>query len=263
MLHALVVEDDKNALSALAELVADEGFKVEQATSVRTARARLAAQTPDVVLLDLILPDGTGFDLIQDLQGQTDRVEIVVITGHASVSTAVDALRHGASDYLTKPVDVARLKLMLANLTRSRELRPRLSELRRQVRQLGRFGTLVGASPAMEQVYEMVSRVAPSSASVLITGESGTGKELVAGDRSSTQPARRQSVPGGELRGALADVDRKRAVRARARELHRRRSHPPRLLRARRRRHALPRRGERDAARRSRPSCCGCWRRAW
>jgi DNA-binding NtrC family response regulator len=97
------------------------------------------------------------------------------------VSTAVDALRHGASDYLTKPVDVVRLKLMLANLARSRELRPRLSELRRQVRQLGRFGTLVGASPAMEQVYEMVSRVAPSSASVLITGESGTGKELVAG----------------------------------------------------------------------------------
>ena len=139
LLHALVVEDDKNALGALAELVADEGFAVEKATSVRAARARLAAQTPDVVLLDLILPDGTGFDLIQDLQGQTDRVEIVVITGHASVSTAVDALRHGASDYLTKPVDVARLKLMLANLARSRELRPRLSELRRQVRRARPF----------------------------------------------------------------------------------------------------------------------------
>ncbi len=180
VLHALVVEDDKNALTALAELVADEGFAVEKATSVRTARARLAAQTPDVVLLDLILPDGTGFDLIKDFQGQTDRVEIVVITGHASVSTAVQALRHGASDYLTKPIDAARLKLMLANLTRTRELRPRLGELRRQVRELGRFGMLVGASPAMEQVYELISRVAPSSASVLVTGESGTGKELVA-----------------------------------------------------------------------------------
>jgi two-component system, NtrC family, response regulator AtoC len=193
MLHALVVEDDKNALSALAELVADEGFVVEKAASVASARARLAAQTPDVVLLDLILPDGTGFDLIKDLQGQTDRIEIVVITGHASVSTAVDALRHGASDYLTKPVDVARLKLMLANLARSRELRPRLSELRRQVREVGGFGTLVGASPAMEQVYEMVSRVAPSSASVLITGESGTGKELVA--QAIHQLSRRAANP--------------------------------------------------------------------
>jgi len=180
VLHALVVEDDKNALAALAELVADEGFAVETAASVRTARARLVTRTPDVVLLDLILPDGTGFDLIQDFQGQTDRVEIVVITGHASVSTAVEALRHGASDYLTKPVDAVRLKLMLANLARTRELRPRLSELLRQVPQLGRFGRLVGASPAMEQVYDLVSRVAPSSASVLVTGESGTGKELVA-----------------------------------------------------------------------------------
>ncbi len=180
LLHALVVEDDTNALNALAELVADEGFAVEKATSVATARSRLITRPPDVVLLDLILPDGTGFDLIQDLQGQTDRVEIVVITGHASVDTAVEALRHGATDYLTKPVDTARLKLMLANLARSRELRPRLSELRRQAHQLGRFGPLVGASPAMERVYEMVSRVAPSSATVLITGESGTGKELVA-----------------------------------------------------------------------------------
>jgi len=193
VLHALVVEDDKNALGALAELVADEGFEVKRATSVRTARARLADQTPDVVVLDLILPDGTGFDLIQDLQGQTDRVEIVVITGHASVSTAVEALRHGAGDYLTKPVDTARLKLMLANLKRSRELRPRLSELRRQVRKVGGFGVLVGATPAMEQVYEMVSRVAPSTASVLITGESGTGKELVA--ESLHQLSRRAGNP--------------------------------------------------------------------
>ena len=180
MLQALVVEDEENTLGALAELVADEGFAVEKANSLRAARASLSAKIPDVVLLDLILPDGTGFDLIEDLQGQTHRVEIVVITGHASVSTAVEALRRGAGDYLTKPVDAARLKLMLANLARTRELRPRLSELRRQVLELGRFGMLVGASPAMERVYEKMSRVAPSSASVLVTGESGTGKELVA-----------------------------------------------------------------------------------
>ncbi|HEX4956458.1 MAG TPA: sigma-54 dependent transcriptional regulator [Thermoanaerobaculia bacterium] len=193
VLHALIVEDDKNALSALAELVAEQGFTVEKATSVRAARSQLAGRTPDVVLLDLILPDGTGFDLIGDLHGQTDRVEIVVITGHASVSTAVEALRHGASDYLTKPVDTARLKLMLTNLTRTRGLRPRLSELRHQVRQLGCFGMLVGASPAMEKVYELVSRVAPSSASVLLTGESGTGKELVA--ETVHQLSRRAAKP--------------------------------------------------------------------
>jgi len=180
MLHALVVDDDKNSQRAMATLVAEQGFAPHTAGSLREARGRLLAEPPDVVLLDLILPDGTGFDLIQDLKEQTDRAEIVVITGQASVSTAVEALRRGACDYLTKPVDAARLRTMLANLARTRELRPRIGELRRQVRQLGRFGPLVGSSPAMQQVYDHVAMVAPSTASVLITGESGTGKELVA-----------------------------------------------------------------------------------
>ncbi|HXO40641.1 MAG TPA: sigma-54 dependent transcriptional regulator, partial [Thermoanaerobaculia bacterium] len=109
-----------------------------------------------------------------------DRAEIVVITGQASVSTAVEALRCGASDYLTKPVDATRLRAMLTNLARTLELRPEIGALRRQVRELGHFGPLVGSSPAMQQVYDHVALVAPSTASVLITGESGTGKELVA-----------------------------------------------------------------------------------
>ena len=180
MLHALVVEDDKNSRRALAELVADAGFAVHQAGSLKEARGRLLAEPPDVVLLDLILPDGTGFDLLADLQPQAHRAEVVVITGHASVSTAVEALRRGASDYLTKPVDAARLKLMLANLASTRELRPKVADLRGQVDELGCFGPLVGSSPAMQRIYDLVSRVAPSSATVLITGESGTGKELVA-----------------------------------------------------------------------------------
>jgi DNA-binding NtrC family response regulator len=180
VLSALVVDDDKNSRRALAELVADAGFAVHQAGSLKEARGRLRADLPDVVLLDLILPDGTGFDLLADLDPQAKRAEVVVITGHASVSTAVEALRRGATDYLTKPVDTARLELMLANLARTRALRPKVADLRSQVRQRGGFGPLVGASPAMERVYDLVSRVAPSSATVLITGESGTGKELVA-----------------------------------------------------------------------------------
>jgi two-component system response regulator AtoC len=179
VLHALVVDDDKNSQRALATLVAEQGFAAQTAGSLREARGRLLAEPPDVVLLDLILPDGTGFDLIQDLK-QLDRAEIVVITGHASIDTAVEALRLGASDYLTKPVDAGRLKTMLANLASTRGLRPAIGELRGQVAELGRFGLMVGASPAMQQVYDLVARVAPSSATVLVTGESGTGKELVA-----------------------------------------------------------------------------------
>jgi two-component system, NtrC family, response regulator AtoC len=180
MLQALLVDDDKNSLRALAALVAELGFAPQTAGSLREARGRLLAQPPDVVLLDLVLPDGSGFDLIADLKRQTDRAEIVVITGQASVSTAVEALRCGACDYLTKPVDVARLRAMLTNLARTLELRPEIGKLRRQVRELGHFGPLVGSSPAMQQVYDHVALVAPSTASVLVTGESGTGKELVA-----------------------------------------------------------------------------------
>jgi len=180
MLQALVVDDDRNSRSALATLVAELGFAPHTAGSLREARGRVLAEPPDVVLLDLILPDGTGFDLIQDLQQQADRAEIVVITGQASVSTAVEALRSGACDYLTKPVDVARLRTMLTNLAQTRGLRPKIGELRHQVQDLGRFGPLVGSSAAMQQVYDHVALVAPSTASVLITGESGTGKELVA-----------------------------------------------------------------------------------
>ncbi len=180
MLQALVVDDDRNSRRALATLVAELGFAPNTAGSLREARGRLLAEPPDVVLLDLILPDGTGLDLIQDLQQQADRAEVIVITGQASVSTAVEALRSGACDYLTKPVDAARLRTMLTNLAHTLSLRPKIGELRKQVQDLGRFGPLVGSSPAMQQVYDHVALVAPSTASVLITGESGTGKELVA-----------------------------------------------------------------------------------
>jgi two-component system response regulator AtoC len=193
VLRALVVDDDERSRRALAALVAEEGFAAQTADSLREARGRLRAETPDVVLLDLSLPDGTGFDLIQDLRGQGDHAEIVVITGHASVESAVEALRRGACDYLTKPVDAARLRIMLANLARTRDLRPKISELRDQVRQLGRFGLMVGASPAMEEIYELVGKVAPSSANVLITGESGTGKELVA--QTVHRLSRREAKP--------------------------------------------------------------------
>jgi two-component system, NtrC family, response regulator AtoC len=193
VLRALVVDDESNSRCALARLVAEQGFAARTAGSVREARDRLLAEPSDVVLLDMTLPDGTAFDLIQDLQEQADRAQIVVITGNTSLNTAIEALRHGACDYLTKPVDTARLQAILANLARSRDPRPRINEMCGQVSQLGGFGPLVGSSPAMRQVYDLLGRVAPSSASVLITGESGTGKELAA--QTIQQLSRRQNKP--------------------------------------------------------------------
>ena len=179
MLHALVVDDDVVSQSALAELVREEGFQVETAGTLTEARSSLRGGAPDVLLLDVRLPDGSGLDFLRELDG-TIPSEIVLITGNGSVEAAVDAIRHGAADYLTKPPDIARLQSVLVNITRRRELKGEIGSLRRELRTLGRFGNMIGSSPAMQACYDMIGRVAPTDASVLIVGESGTGKELVA-----------------------------------------------------------------------------------
>ena len=177
MPHALLVDDDPSVLSALAELIQQEGFQTSVAGSLKDARAVLSNDPIDVVLCDLFLPDGSGMDFLKDLDGST---QVILITGHASVDNAVEALRLGVSDYLTKPVDIARLKAVLANILRTRQLQDEIGTLRGELRKLGHVGQLIGASPAMQRLYDPIMRVAPTDATVLLTGESGTGKEVVA-----------------------------------------------------------------------------------
>ena len=179
MPHALLVDDDVNFVLGLAEVVGREGFTTKAAHTLKEARAEIGRAMPDIVLVDLHLPDGTGLDLFRDLEA-TPATEIVLITGQASVDTAVEAMRKGASDYLVKPVDLARVRAVLANVVRTRELKEQIGSLRGELRKLGRFGPLIGASPVMQRVYDMISKVAPTDATVLLLGETGTGKELMA-----------------------------------------------------------------------------------
>lgn len=177
MPQALIVDDDGEVLEALSELIRREGFETQAVTTLGAARAAVESHPPDVVLIDLILPDGNGMDLLQNIDGAT---QVVLITGHASVDTAVEALRSGASDYLTKPVDIPRLKTVLANILRTRQLKAEVGSLRTELRKLGRFGRLIGASVPMQKLYDLIARVAPAEATVLLTGESGSGKDVVA-----------------------------------------------------------------------------------
>ncbi len=189
--NALVVEDDRTSRLALLELIEWAGFSTRGASTMAEAAAGLREQTPDVLLIDLILPDGNGIDLVEDAAAAGSQV--ILITGHASVDTAVEALRRGAADYLTKPLDLPRLQTILANVARTRELRDEIGSLRGALRQLGRFGPLVGASPGMSAVYDLIARVAPTDATVCIVGESGTGKEVVA--QAVHELSRRRKAP--------------------------------------------------------------------
>jgi len=192
MPHLLLVDDDPEALEWLSELAKGEGFSVAQADSLRAARIHMSRLQPDVMLTDLQLPDGQGIELVNDLESR-ESTEVVLITGHASVESAVQALRLGATDYLVKPVDVDRLRAILRRVPRTGELRAEIGELREELRRLGRFGHLLGSSPPMQKLYDQLGRVAPTSATVLLIGESGTGKELAA--QTCHEMSRRKRAP--------------------------------------------------------------------
>ncbi|HLG55376.1 MAG TPA: sigma-54 dependent transcriptional regulator [Vicinamibacterales bacterium] len=179
MPHALIVDDHSGTLSSLAELVERHGFSTSSARSLADARKQLQEQLPDVVLLDLHLPDGEGMTLLDDLDPASSPA-IVLITGQASLDSAVDALRRGVSDYLTKPLDFERLQSILSDVAQSRTLKKEIGELKSDLTRRGSFGELVGTDARMREVYDHISRVSPTNATVLIIGESGTGKDVAA-----------------------------------------------------------------------------------
>jgi DNA-binding NtrC family response regulator len=179
MSHALIVDDDLSYLLGIAEVVGREGFTTSTAPTLKDAREELAKQVPDVVLLDMMLPDGTGTELLEELN-QYPTTVVVVVTGHSSVESAVEAMQLGASNYLTKPVDIERIRAVLASVAQTRELKVEIGSLRGELRKLGRYGPLIGASSVMQGVYDMIAKAAPTEATVFIVGETGTGKEVVA-----------------------------------------------------------------------------------
>src|SRR5678816_732121 len=163
----------------MAMLIANEGFTVATAGSLRDARRQMALQEPDIVLLDLMLPDGSGMELFNDAK-QLPNAELVLITGHASLDTSIQALRLGAADYLVKPMSLKQLQGVLSRLTKPSALKAEADDLEKSLEEKGHFGQLWGRSAPMRRVYQQILRVSGTAVTVFLTGESGTGKEVVA-----------------------------------------------------------------------------------
>ncbi|WJF91428.1 sigma 54-interacting transcriptional regulator [Paraburkholderia bonniea] len=182
MPHALIIEDDPNSLSGLSALLSADDFSVASASTLAEARAALARFIPDVILVDLNLPDGSGLELLHSLPLQRPGalVPVIVMTGNATVESAIEGLRHGIWDYLVKPVDIPSLRSLLARVPRPHELAEEIHGLRKTLRQLGHFGPLTGKSRALQPVYDALETLAPTEIAVMIAGETGTGKKLTA-----------------------------------------------------------------------------------
>src|SRR5438309_7707082 len=176
----LIVEDEPAARNGLEQLVKSWGFVADSAADGVEALEKVTTFRPAIVITDLVMPGMDGLELLRALQQQGADATTLLLTAQGTVETAVEAMKEGAYDYLTKPIDIQRLKILLDKIVERLETLREVKALRRQLREHGTFGSLIGNSPEMRKIYSIVKQAAPTGASVLITGESGTGKELVA-----------------------------------------------------------------------------------
>jgi two-component system response regulator HydG len=189
----LIVDDDEAHAESLAEWLEIDGYTCALAHSGEQGIARLSEETFDAVLTDLKMRDKSGLEVLRESKVLQPDAAVLLITGHGSVETAVDAMRNGAADYLQKPVNGAELRTRLARAIEARNLRRDNLELRKQLDE--RFGLqgLVGHSPQMQRIFSIVRQVAGTTATVLVLGESGTGKELVARAVHGNSPRRERN----------------------------------------------------------------------
>ncbi len=189
----LYVEDDPASGRLVKSIAEREGYAVTVVTTGQAFLKHLAESKPDVVLVDLHLPDSSGLDLLAKSRVKYPDVPVIVLTASDSVTDVVSALKGGATDYLTKPIDHQRLVVSLGNAVKLLRQQEDLSKLRSELNETYKLEHMIGSSPAMTKVRELIRQAAPGDATVLIMGESGTGKELVA--RALHYSSRRAGKP--------------------------------------------------------------------
>ena len=186
----LVVDDEPAQRTVLAGFLRKRGFEVLQAVGVADALSQVSGRLVDLVLTDLRMADGTGLDVLNGVRKINPEVAVVVMTAFGTVASAVDAMKHGASDYLTKPIDLDELEVLIGRTLEQRALVAENRELKQQLERRHRLSGLETANSRMAEAINTAARAAASRATILIRGESGTGKELMARAIHYAQPAR-------------------------------------------------------------------------
>jgi two-component system, NtrC family, response regulator PilR len=178
--NLLIVDDEASLRDFLSIVFEEEGWHVDTAGSIGEAHSSIQRHEPDVVLCDLMLPDGSGIDLVRDVKAQTPGIVFVMITAHTSTHSAVEALKAGAVDYIAKPFDIEELKIVVRKAVERKELEDENIHLRTALEERFTFANILGKSAKMQEIFSIVQRIAKTQSTVLISGESGTGKELIA-----------------------------------------------------------------------------------
>jgi two-component system, NtrC family, response regulator PilR len=177
----LIVDDEASLLDFLSLLFQEESYNVDTAASVEDARRALERGSYDLVLCDILMPDGNGLDLLKDIKSNgSHNTAVVMMTAYTSTKSAIEAMKLGAADYVSKPFDVEELKIVAQKALESSQLASENVYLRRELEQKYTFNNIIGKSPRMQAIFSLIERIARTSSTVLIHGESGTGKELIA-----------------------------------------------------------------------------------
>src|ERR1700689_4446681 len=178
--HILVIDDEPDIRESLEVLLSSEGYRVELAGNATDGLKRVEAPAFDLVLLDLMMPDKSGMEVLEEIRVRDRETPIFLITAYGSIQGAVDALKRGANDYFSKPWDNEKLLIEIDRMISKGRLERENVELKRALKHRYSFPSIVGKSERMLKILDLVPQVAASRATILITGETGTGKELIA-----------------------------------------------------------------------------------
>ena len=257
----LVADDEKNIREGLREALQLDGYEVVPAADGKEALDALARGEVDLVITDLKMPRVSGEELLRTVSAGYPTMPVIILTGHGTIETAVQAMHDGAYDFLTKPVNLDRLSLLVKRALGNRELALQNRALQEELERRSQFSNIIGRSAEMREVFELVRQVAPARTSVLITGESGVGKEMIAealhynSPRAGTSRSSSCTAPRSPRRCWRASCSATRRAPSPARSpASAAASSSPTWARCSWTRSAR-------STRPCRSSCCACWRR--